>query len=105
MIVVVVFALPTVTVLLVGVLLFSLLSTMTRLGSIFAMPPPVRGFWNEPAACGVALNTTSKLLAPMFESKVTLPPLAVQVKVLVTMEQLMFALPVMFETFCTVGVP
>ena len=41
----------------------------------------------------------------MFEAKVTLPPLAVQVKVLVTIEQLMFALPVMFETFCTVGVP
>src|SRR6185436_11453769 len=44
LIVVVVLALPTVAVLLVGVLLFSLLSTMTRLGSIFAIPPPVRGF-------------------------------------------------------------
>ena len=104
-IVVVVLALPTVTVLAAGELLVSLLSAMRLLGSICAIPPPVRGFCYVPAACAVALNTTSKLLAPTFESKVTLQPFATHVKSLLTMEQLMFALPVMFETFCTVGVP
>src|SRR5215470_15525330 len=44
LIVVVVLALPTVTVLFVGVLLVSLLSASTLFGSIFATPPPVRGF-------------------------------------------------------------
>ena len=44
MIVVVVLALPTVTVLVVGELFVSLLSARMLLGSIFAIPPPVRGF-------------------------------------------------------------
>src|ERR1041384_2516 len=43
-IVVVVLALPTVTVLFAGELLPSLLSTTTLLGSTCAVPPPVRGF-------------------------------------------------------------
>ncbi len=105
LIVVVVLALPTVTVLAAGELLVSLLSAMRLFGSICAIPPPVRGFWYVPTACAVALKTTSKLLAPMSEAKVTLPPFATQVKSLLTIEQLMFALPVMFEAFCTVGVP
>src|SRR5262249_21942654 len=68
-IVVVVLAFPTVTVLVVGELLPSALSTITFDGSTCAIPPP-RGFWNVPAACGVALKTTSNLLTPRFESKV-----------------------------------
>src|SRR5437763_783261 len=66
------------------VLLLSLPSVMTLLGSTEA-EPPLRGLAKVPVALGVAVNTRSKLPPP---ARTTLPPLAVAVRLLLAMAAL-----------------
>src|SRR5262245_3792676 len=69
-------------------LFVSLLSATRPFGST-AQAPPERGLANVPIAVGVTGTVTVK--APVVAPSVTLPPLAVQVRSLPTMEQLTLA--------------
>src|SRR5262249_33081400 len=91
----------TVTVLL-QLLLVSSCSRITLLGSTEQEPPP-RGLANVPIALGVAVNCTPNV--PVLPPMVTDPPLAVQVRSLLVMLQLMLACPVMLVTLTMLVAP
>ena len=63
-------------------LLASLLSVMSRLGSAWQMPA-ARGLTSEPVAVGVTVTTT---VTVALAGRVTLPPLAEQLRLLVVIE-------------------
>src|SRR4051794_31290301 len=89
-IVVVVSALATAT-LLLQPLLLSLLSALLLFGSALQLPP-LRGFVKVAALAGVAVTTMWK--EPLLVPSMTAPPLAAQVRLLLVMLQLILALPV-----------
>ena len=102
MIVVVVSALATAT-LLLQPLLPSLLSALLLFGSTLQLPPP-RGFVNVTALVGVAVKTTSN--EPLLVPSVTAPPFAAQVRSLLAMAQLMLAPPMTpLPTLATLAEP
>src|SRR5262245_34570474 len=76
----------------------SLLSGATLFGSTPHEPPP-RGLAKVPAALAVAVNWTAKV--PVVAPTVTVAPLAVQVRLLLAMAQLMLALLVTLVTLTT----
>jgi hypothetical protein len=90
------------TVFVAQVLLLSLDSPMLLFGSTEQLPPP-RGLLYVSPLTEVTGITTSNL--PVVAPSVTVPPLAVQVNVLLVIAQLMFPLLVTLTTFATLGVP
>src|SRR3954469_8505816 len=89
-IVVVVSALATAT-LLLQPLLLSLLSALLLFGSALQLPP-LRGFVNVTALAGVPVEP--RWNEPLLVPSMTAPPLAAQVRLLLAMLQLMLAPPV-----------
>src|SRR5262245_3765356 len=83
-------------------LLPSSLSVTFATGSI-EQEPPLRGLANAPMAEGVAVNCAPKV--PTLAAIVTAPPLAVQVRLLLAMTQLMLPVPAIPLEATTLVVP